>query len=77
MAPETKVISAVGPERTAPPLRVFSTRFARRSFLDRAARYVVTLGGVVIIGSILAILWYSSARSIRCFDRRRPFLSPR
>ncbi len=56
MAPDTKVISAVGPERTAPALRVFSTRFARRTFLDRAARYVVTLGGVVIIGSILAIL---------------------
>ena len=40
----------------APPLHVFSTRFARRMFLDRAARWVVTLGGVIIIGTILAIL---------------------
>ena len=40
----------------APPLHVFSTRFARRMFLDRAARQVVTLGGVIIIGTILAIL---------------------
>jgi phosphate transport system permease protein len=40
----------------APPLRVFSTRFARRMFFDRAARQIVTLGGVIIIGTILAIL---------------------
>jgi phosphate transport system permease protein len=40
----------------APPLRVFSTRFARRTFFDRAARHVVTFGGVIIIGTILAIL---------------------
>ena len=40
----------------APPLHVFSTRFARRKLFDRAARYVVAFGGVVIIGSILAIL---------------------
>ena len=40
----------------APPLHVFSTRFARRMFFDRVARQVVTLGGVIIIGTILAIL---------------------
>ena len=56
MSPSTNSISAVGPKRLVPSLRVFSTRFARRTFLDRAARYVVTLGGVVIIAAILAIL---------------------
>jgi phosphate transport system permease protein len=56
MSPATSSISAVEPKRLAPPLRVFSTRFARRALLDRTARYVVTLGGVVIIGAILAIL---------------------
>jgi phosphate transport system permease protein len=40
----------------AVPLRVFSTRFARRKLLDRVARYAVSMGGVIIIGSILAIL---------------------
>jgi phosphate transport system permease protein len=48
--------ATVAAEPTAPPLQVFSTRFARRKFLDRTARHVVTLGGLVIIGSILAIL---------------------
>jgi phosphate transport system permease protein len=40
----------------AVPLRVFSTRFARRKLFDQIARHVVRMGGVVIIGSILAIL---------------------
>jgi phosphate transport system permease protein len=38
------------------PLHVFSTRFARRKLFDRVARHAVRLGGLVIIGSILAIL---------------------
>jgi phosphate transport system permease protein len=56
MSPATSSISAAEPKRQAASLRVFSTRFARRTFLDRTARYIVTLGGVVIIGAILAIL---------------------
>src|SRR5207237_2897149 len=56
MSPSTKAVSAVEPGRMAPPLHVFSTRFARRMFFDRVARWVVTLGGVIIIGTILAIL---------------------
>jgi len=48
--------ATVGSEAAAPSLQVFSTRFARRKLLDRTARHVVTLGGLVIIGSILAIL---------------------
>jgi len=50
-------------EPVAPALQVFSTRFARRKFLDRAARHVVTLGGVVIIASILAILLVIAAEA--------------
>ena len=42
--------------QVAVPLRVFSTRFARRKLFDRIARHVVSLGGLIIIGSILAIL---------------------
>ena len=42
--------------QVAVPLTVFSTRFARRKLFDRIARYVVSLGGMIIIGSILAIL---------------------
>src|SRR5262249_41087641 len=56
MSPSANSISAVGPKGLARPLHVFSTRFARRTFLDRAARQIVTLGGVIIIGTILAIL---------------------
>jgi phosphate transport system permease protein len=51
------------PEPLAPALQVFSTRFARRKLFDRAARQVVTLGGVVIIGSILAILLVIAAEA--------------
>jgi phosphate transport system permease protein len=56
MSPSMNSVSAVEPRRLARPLHVFSTRFARRTFFDRTARHVVTLGGVVIIGAILAIL---------------------
>src|SRR5262245_53010465 len=44
--PETARASVPQPRRTSP----------RRLFLDRAARYVVTGGGLVIIASILGIL---------------------
>jgi len=43
-------------EATA-PLQALSTRFVRRRLFDRLARRGVTLGGLVIIGSILAILF--------------------
>jgi phosphate transport system permease protein len=50
------VSSAAEAGPAAPSLKVFSTRFARRRFLDGAARKLVTAGGVLIIGTILAIL---------------------
>jgi phosphate transport system permease protein len=52
---------AVGPP--APPLQVLSTRFARRRFLDAVARYLVSTGGILIIGSILAILLVIAAEA--------------
>jgi phosphate transport system permease protein len=54
MASTTRTIPAVGSQ--APSLQVHSTRFARRRFLDVVARYLVSAGGILIIGSILAIL---------------------
>ena len=48
----------VGNARTAaPPITAFSTRFARRRFLDTSARRGVTLGGLLIVGSIVAIVF--------------------
>ena len=55
MAVSTNDTAAARP--VSVPLHVFSTRFARRKLFDRLARHAVTLGGLVIIGSILAILF--------------------
>jgi len=54
MAVSTNEAAAARP--VSAPLQVFSTRFARRKLFDRLARQAVTMGGVVVIGSILAIL---------------------
>src|SRR5262245_39222966 len=54
MAVSRNEVAAARP--VSAPLQVFSTRFARRKLFDRVARHAVTLGGVLVIGSILAIL---------------------
>jgi phosphate transport system permease protein len=54
MAVSTNEAAAARP--VSAPLQVFSTRFAHRKLLDRVARHAVTMGGVAVIGSILAIL---------------------
>jgi len=54
MAVSTNELTAARP--VSAPLQVFSTRFARRKLFDRIARHAVTMGGVVVIASILAIL---------------------
>src|SRR5262245_48947242 len=54
MAVSTNEAAAARP--VSAPLQVFSTRFARRKLFDRVARLAVTMGGVIVIGSILAIL---------------------
>jgi phosphate transport system permease protein len=48
---------AGGPAQPVRPPSDSSARVARRKFLDGVARGVVTLGGITIIGSILAILF--------------------
>jgi phosphate transport system permease protein len=48
---------AGGPTQTARPPSESSARVARRKVLDGVARGVVTLGGITIIGSIIAILF--------------------
>jgi phosphate transport system permease protein len=45
-----------GPPSTARPINIPKSKVRRRLFLDRLSRRLVTLGGVVIIASILAIL---------------------
>lgn len=52
----SRPITATGPAPRAPSLEGFSTRFARRRLLDRVAGRVVTLGGLIVIAAILAIL---------------------
>jgi phosphate transport system permease protein len=56
MSPATDSITAADRRRPATTLRVFSRRFARRKFRDIAGRWAVTLGGALIIATILAIL---------------------
>src|SRR5476649_1747254 len=48
---------AGGPARPARPPSGSSGRVARRRFVDRVARGVVTLGGITVIVSIAAILF--------------------
>ena len=56
MADGTKVLTPGEPFPTARPVAVFREGVRRRLLVDRIARRLVTLGGVAIIGSILAIL---------------------
>jgi len=52
---ETRVLTPGEPLPAARPVSV-SRQLLRRLWMDRLARQLVTLGGVLIIGSILAIL---------------------
>ena len=52
----TKVLTPGEPVPTARPVALSLGRLGRRLLVDRLARRLVTLGGVAIIGSILAIL---------------------
>ncbi|HEX9898412.1 MAG TPA: ABC transporter permease subunit [Candidatus Methylomirabilis sp.] len=56
MTDATKVLKPGEPLPTARPVVVSLGRLGRRMLVERLARRVVTLGGVAIIGSILAIL---------------------
>src|SRR5882724_7006777 len=57
MSPTADSIGAGALEPAAAPPPVLSIRFVRRRLFDQLARRAVTLGGLVIIASILAILF--------------------
>ena len=56
MANYVEVIKPPGPALPAPAVTPMKARVRRRLFVDRLASRLVTLGGVVIIAAILAIL---------------------
>jgi len=51
-----------------PQLKTASTRRAKRR--DTLARWVITLGGVTVIASVIAILALIVGVTVRCFGRR-------
>src|SRR5579862_853291 len=66
---------AGGPTQTARPPSESSARVARRKFMDGVARAVVTLGGMTIIASIIAILFVIVMEMLPLF--RSASVSPR
>jgi phosphate transport system permease protein len=56
MTNHADAISSAGPVTPAPSIIVSKAKGRRRLFIDRLASRLVTLGGVIIIASILAIL---------------------
>jgi phosphate transport system permease protein len=56
MVDHLETLKMGGPPLTARPMNISKSKVRRRLFLDRLSRRLVTLGGVVIIASILAIL---------------------
>src|ERR671924_1547944 len=56
MASQVEVIRSARPVPPAPSMTLSKSKVRRRLFVDRLASRLVTLGGVVIIASILAIL---------------------
>lgn len=56
MANHVETLRPAGPVIPAPPVAIPKSKVKRRIFIDRLASRLVTLGGVLIIASILAIL---------------------
>jgi phosphate transport system permease protein len=67
---------AGGPTQTARPPSESSARVARRKFLDAVARGVVTLGGITIIASIIAILFVIVMEMLPIFGSAHVALLP-
>ncbi len=61
MSDHVKTLEVGGPAIAARPLAIPKIRVSRRLLMDRLARRLVTLGGVAIIASILAILFVIAA----------------
>jgi len=74
MANYVEVIKPPGPALPAPAVTPMKARVRRRLFVDRLASRLVTLGGVVIIAAILAILLVIVAEVYPLF--RRPTVEP-
>jgi phosphate transport system permease protein len=64
---QEEALRAGGPAIPARPLAVSRVRAGQRQLVDRLARRVVTLGGVAIIASILAILVVIAAQVLPLF----------
>src|SRR6266850_6441770 len=56
MTNHADTIQSAGPETPARSIAISKAKGKRRLFVDRLASRLVTLGGVIIIASILAIL---------------------
>src|SRR5262245_56967187 len=56
MTDQLEALKTGGPALTARPMEISRKKTRRRLFVDRLSRRLVTLGGMVIIASILAIL---------------------
>jgi phosphate transport system permease protein len=63
---QSELPKAGGPETARPPS---DPRVGRRRVLDRVARGIVTLGGIAVIGSILAILFVIAMEMLPLFGR--------
>jgi phosphate transport system permease protein len=61
LANHTEALRPGGPPRAAHPALYSRARLGRRALVDRVARKLVTLGGITIIASILAILFVIAA----------------
>jgi phosphate transport system permease protein len=66
--PEGYVLTPGGPPSAVRPADRTGRRFDRRAFADRFARRLVTLGGVLIIASILAIFVVIVAQVVPLFQ---------
>jgi phosphate transport system permease protein len=73
VADGTKVLTPGEPFPSARPVGVFGKGLTQRLLVDRLARRLVSLGGIAIIGSILAILFVIAAEVYPLFKAPTAF----
>ena len=69
MANHTEALKPGEPPAAARPVVLQRARGGRRALVDRVARHLVTLGGITIIASILAILFVIAAQVYPLFKK--------
>src|SRR5262244_4033750 len=69
MTDHVDALRSPGPVAAAPSITISKVRGRRRIFVDRLASRLVTLGGVIIIASILAILLVIVAEVYHLFKK--------